>query len=84
VATNTKSEFLKKLEEARKIDVPHRCHKTPSNFVGSAQFYCESEDCNVREVDISIKEYCANIDSDPKCPFCGKKLKFHWVRGLRG
>ncbi|HOT30150.1 MAG TPA: hypothetical protein PLU72_18375 [Candidatus Ozemobacteraceae bacterium] len=47
---------------------------SPSGFTGTASFFCQTDDCPAREIDILIKELDRNVNSMPRCPFCLKIL----------
>ena len=48
-----------------------------------AEFYCENQACDVREVTIRVKEFHydpPHVRGPFRCPNCADGLKFHWVR----
>lgn len=48
-----------------------------------AEFYCENQACDIREVTIRVKEFNydpPHVRGPFRCPNCGDGLKFHWVR----
>lgn len=65
--------FREKLKTAR---LKSQCAggENPSGFTGTASFFCQTDDCPAREIDILIKELDRNVDSMPRCPFCLKIL----------
>jgi hypothetical protein len=52
-----------------------------------AEFYCENQACDVREVTIRVKEFNydpLHVRGPFRCPNCADGLKFHWVRKFGG
>lgn len=47
------------------------------------QIYCQSADCNVREVEVMTKDHGNQPEPEKwRCPGCGKPAKLHWRRTL--
>jgi len=44
------------------------------------QIYCESVDCNVREVEVRTKDFDQVDPREWYCPACRKPAKIHWRR----
>ena len=42
------------------------------------QIYCESVDCNVREVEVRTKDFDQVDPREWYCPACRKPAKIHW------
>ena len=48
-------------------------------FIGTVKAYCESPECNVRYIDITLKEHEGLTDGHPACPYCHTELNIHRV-----
>jgi hypothetical protein len=51
-------------------------------LVGRIAAYCENAGCDVREVEISVKEYGETSVREARCPACGEPLNIHGVATL--
>jgi hypothetical protein len=51
-------------------------------FIGYLELYCDDQGCNVREVDVKLKEYEDETPSRFLCPSCRAPLKLHAVLTL--
>jgi len=50
-------------------------------FVGTMHMYCQNTNCNIREVDLRVKEHrgLTRLKDGLPCPACGEILKCHNV-----
>jgi hypothetical protein len=52
-------------------------------FTPRGEWYCNAEECVVREVTISAKLYGESMPDLMRCPACGEALEFHhWLRDV--
>jgi hypothetical protein len=48
------------------------------------EIYCQNEDCNVRQSQVTTKDYGDQPEPTAwRCPGCGQKAKVHWRRTSR-
>jgi hypothetical protein len=59
-----------------------RARSRDANFIGQAELYCESPDCAVRYVEITVNECGVRTPPRLSCPACQRPLKVHHVLSL--
>ena len=42
-----------------------------------AEWYCENDECIVREIRVHVKDYAGELTTDAVCPQCLQPAKFH-------